>query len=52
MSDRVLHKVRREYTSSCERGLEVEELDLVGYAVFLMVLGLLGTLVSGSDDVP
>jgi hypothetical protein len=31
--------------------LEVADVGLVGYEVFLLVLGL-GTLVSGSDDVP
>jgi hypothetical protein len=44
------HKVFREHPSCCLSALEVAGVGLVGYEVFLMVLGL-GTLVSGSDDV-
>jgi hypothetical protein len=44
------HKVFREHPC-CLSALEVAGVGLVGYEVFLMVLGL-GTLVSGSDDVP
>ena len=51
MFDLFFQKVRRKYTASCRRVLEVAEVDLVGYVVLLVVLGL-GTLVSGSDDVP
>jgi hypothetical protein len=40
-----------EHTSCCVGALEVAGVGLVGYEVFLMVSGL-GTLVSGSDDVP
>ena len=46
-----LPKARREHFSCCESDLEVGEFALAGYKVFPMVLGL-GTLVSGSDDVP
>ena len=45
------HVGRREYSSCCESALVVTNSVLVGYEVFPMVLGL-GTLVSGSDDVP
>jgi hypothetical protein len=45
------HKIFREHSSGCVSALEVAGVGLVGYEVFLMVLGL-GTLVSGSDDVP
>ena len=41
----------REHPSCCLGALEVAGLGLAGYKVFPMVLGL-GTLVSGSDDVP
>jgi hypothetical protein len=41
----------REHPSCCVSALEVAGVGLVGYEVFLMILGL-GTLVSGSDDVP
>ena len=51
MFDLFFKKVRRKYTASCRRVLEVAEVDLVGYVVLLVVLGL-GTLVSGSDDDP
>ena len=47
MFDRSSQEVRRE-CSCCGHVLEVE---LVGYEVLTIVLGL-GTLVSGSDDVP
>ena len=51
MCDDIFLKVRGECTSGCRRVLEVAEIDLAGYVVLSMVLGL-GTLVSGSDDVP
>jgi hypothetical protein len=51
MVDFIFQKVRSEWTSSCRHVLEVAEVVLVGYVVLTMVLGL-GTLVSGSDDVP
>ena len=51
MCNSIFLKVRHECTSGCRRVLEVAEVDLVGYVVLSMVLGL-GTLVSGSDDVP
>jgi hypothetical protein len=41
----------REHPTYCMSALEVAGVGLVGYEVFLMVMGL-GTLVSGSDDVP
>jgi hypothetical protein len=41
----------REHPTCCMSALEVAGVGLVGYEVFLTVLGL-GTLVSGSDDVP
>jgi hypothetical protein len=40
-----------EHPSCCMSSLEVADVVLVGYEVFLMVLDL-GTLVSGPDDVP
>jgi hypothetical protein len=43
--------LKDKYSCSCESALEVAEIGLVGYEVFLMVL-VLGTLVSGSDDAP
>ena len=46
-----LYKVRREFSSCCEVALEVAEVGLAGYKVFPTIMGL-GTLVSGSDDVP
>jgi hypothetical protein len=45
------HGAFREHPSCCMSALEVADVVLVGYEVFLMVLGL-GTLVSGPDDVP
>ena len=51
MVDLIFQKVRCEFTSSCGHVLEVAVVVLVGYAVLTVVLGL-GTLVSGSDDVP
>jgi hypothetical protein len=45
------HEVFHEHSSCCLSALKVASVGLVGYEVFLMVLGL-GTLVSGSDDVP
>jgi hypothetical protein len=45
------HEVFREHPSCCLSALEVANVGLAGYKVFLMVLGL-GTLVSGSYDVP
>ena len=51
MVDLIFQKVRCEFTSSCRHVLEVAVVVLVGYAVLTVVLGL-GTLVSGSDDVP
>ena len=44
-------QVARCESSCCESALGVVLLCCVGYKEFLMVLGL-GTLVSGSDDVP
>ena len=51
MFDLIFQKVRCKHTSRCRCVLEVAEVDLVGYVVLSMVLGL-GTLESGSDDVP
>ena len=51
MVDLIFQKVRCEFTSSCRHVLQVAVVVLVGYVVLTMVLGL-GTLVSGSDDVP
>lgn len=51
MFDQIMKMIRCECSAGCGRFLQVEEVDLVGYEVLLMVLGL-GTLVSGSDDVP
>ena len=51
MVDLIFHKVMCEFTSSCRHLLKVAVVVLVGYVVLTMVLGL-GTLVSGSDDVP
>ena len=48
MFERFSQEVRRECSSGCWHVLQV---DLVGYEVLSIVLGL-GTLVSGSDDVP
>jgi hypothetical protein len=44
-------EVFREHTTRCLSALEVGGVGLARYKVFPMVLGL-GTLVSGSDDVP
>ena len=46
-----LPKARRELSSCRVSSLGVGLLGFAGYKVFPMVLGL-GTLVSGSDDVP
>ena len=51
MVDLIFQKVRYEFSSSCRHVLEVAVVVLVGYVLLRMVLGL-GTLVSGSDDVP
>ena len=51
MVDLIFQKVRCEFTSCRRHVLEVAVVFLVGYVVLTMVLGL-GTLVSGSDDVP
>ena len=51
MVDLIFQKVSCEFTSSCTHVLQVAVVVLVGYVVLTMVLGL-GTLVSGSDDVP
>jgi hypothetical protein len=44
------HEGFRGHPSCCVSALEVAGVGLVGYEVFLMVLGL-GSLVSGSGDV-
>lgn len=51
MVDLMFQMGRCDFTSSCRPILEVAVVVLVGYAVLTVVLGL-GTLVSGSDDVP
>ena len=51
MFSTLLHKVRRELSSCCVYALVVVKFSLDGYMVFPMVMGV-GTLVSGSDDVP
>lgn len=51
MVNRFYHVARREYSSCCKSALVGAVSVLVGYEVLQMVLGL-GTLVSGSDDVP
>jgi hypothetical protein len=51
MFSRCLPLVGRKCSSCCESTLEVAKAVLVGYEVFPTVLGL-GTLLSGSDDVP
>jgi hypothetical protein len=45
------HRAFCEHPSCCMSALEIADDVLVGYEVFLMVLGL-GTLVSRPDDVP